>query len=221
MYIKLSFALSLFIFVLCSSTIDAARSSPLRVEKDAAVYQLLEKYHHYSDLNRLLEQWASNYSQLAQMFSVGKSFTGRSLSVMRLTSPMRTETEIAADENLLLKPKFKWIANMHGDETVGREMMMALIYYLLLNAKSDARVNRLLSGTDIYIMPTMNPVEFRRSFSSSSKFFFRSGWFRKQSRGFMRFPEHHWTRQCCRRRFESELPLTIHAVATLVEWKHR
>lgn len=182
MYINLSYA-SLFLFFISSSLIDAQRSSPLQVEKDAAVYQLLEKYHHYTELNRLLEQWAAEYPQIAQMFSVGKSFTGRSLSVMRLTSPLLSDGEIETNETLLLKPKFKWIANMHGDETVGRELMLGLIYYLLLNSKSDTRVNRLLSTTDIYIMPTMNPVKSFRSLSPFVRSSFSSalivGWFRK------------------------------------------
>jgi murein tripeptide amidase MpaA len=78
---------------------------------------------------------------------------------MHLTSPLVSDIEKEQDENELLKPKFKWIANMHGDETIGREIMIALIYHLLLNSKSDTRINRLLSTTDIYIMPSMNPVK--------------------------------------------------------------
>jgi murein tripeptide amidase MpaA len=154
MYINL-FLLTILIY---SSTILCQRSSPLQVEKDAVVYDLLQNYHHYTELDRLLQQWASNYSKIAHVFSVGKSFTGRSLLVMHLTSPLVTDIEKEQDENQLLKPKFKWVANMHGDETIGREMMIALIYYLLLNSKSDTRINRLLSTTDIYIMPSMNPV---------------------------------------------------------------
>ena len=157
MYINLSYV-SFLIILISSALIHGQRSSPLQVEKDTAVYELLEKYHHYTELNRLLEQWTAKYPQIAQYFSVGKSFTGRSLSIMRLTSPLRSESEVESNENLLLKPKFKWIANMHGDEAIGREMMVALIYYLLLNSKSDTRITRLLSNTDIYIMPTMNPV---------------------------------------------------------------
>lgn len=157
MYIHFS-CLALLLLLFSSSSIHGQRSSPLQVEKDTAVYKLLEKYHHYTDLDNLLQGWASNYSSIAHVFSVGKSFTGRSLSVMHLTSPLVSPADKEADENLLLKPKFKWIANMHGDETIGREMMIALIYHLLLNSKSDTRIKRLLSSTDIYIMPSMNPV---------------------------------------------------------------
>ncbi|CAF4644342.1 unnamed protein product, partial [Rotaria sp. Silwood1] len=162
MYIShhwLSF-LIILIYSLCS---HCQRSSPLKVEKDTAVYTLLEKYHHYSELDRLLLQWEKNYTKIAQVFNIGKSVTGRNLFVVHLTSPLISDIEKEQDEKELLKPKFKYVANMHGDEAIGREMMIALIYYLLLNSKSDTRINRLLSTTDIYIMPTMNPDGFESS----------------------------------------------------------
>jgi carboxypeptidase D len=158
MYINLS----LLTILIYSSYILCQRSSPLQVEKDTAVYELLQKYHHYTELDRLLQGWASNYSKIAHVFNIGKSYTGRNLFVMHLTSPMVTDIEKEQDENQLLKPKIKWVANMHGDETIGREIMIALTYYLLLNSKSDTRINRLLSTTDIYIMPTMNPVNLKK-----------------------------------------------------------
>lgn len=157
MYISYLYFLFLTILIY-SSYILCQRSSPLQVEKDAAILDLLEKYHHYYELDRFLQEWAKNYTKIARVFSIGKSITGRSLYVMHLTSPLVTDLDKEQDENQLLKPKFKYVANMHGDEAVGREMMIALIYYLLLNSKSDARVNRLLSTTDIYILPSMNPV---------------------------------------------------------------
>jgi carboxypeptidase D len=147
------------VLVLFAPVFLLADRSPLKVEKDTAVYQLLSHYHNYTDLKDLLNEWVSNYAKIAQLFSVGKTYSGKELLVMRLTSPLTDNTKEEHDEFLLLKPKFKWIANMHGDETIGREMMIALIYHLLLNSKSDSRINRLLSTTDIYIMPTMNPVD--------------------------------------------------------------
>lgn len=147
----------LFLHLLCLTFIFCQRS-PLKVEKDTAVYELLTRYHPYQELNDLLNSWVRNYTKIAQIFSVGQSNTGKELSVVRITSPLNTNSDDEHDEFQLLKPKFKYIANMHGDETVGREMMVALIYYLLLNSKSDSRVSRLLSTTDIYIMPSMNPV---------------------------------------------------------------
>ncbi|CAF4597820.1 unnamed protein product, partial [Rotaria socialis] len=156
--------------LLCLSCVLCQRS-PLQVEKDTAVYQLLSRYHSHAQLKELLTQWSGNYSKIAQLFSIGESNTGKELFVMRLTSPLNSKDDEEHDEVQLLRPKFKWIANMHGDETVGREMMIGLIYYLLLNSKSDPRVNRLLSTTDIYIMPTMNPDGFEKSTEGSCNTF--------------------------------------------------
>ncbi len=158
MYIGIpTLPLVLFLLLFYTSLILCQRS-PLQVEKDTAVYQLLNHYHPDHELSQLLKTWANDYNKIAQLFSLGITNTGKNLSVMRLTSPLNGNNEDEHDEFQLLKPKFKYIANMHGDETVGRELMIALIYYLLLNSKSDSRINRLLSTTDIYIMPTMNPV---------------------------------------------------------------
>jgi carboxypeptidase D len=146
--------LTVYSIVLLCSTLIVGQRSPLKVEKDAAIYQLLNSYHHYTELDQLLHQWALRYSHLAQLFSVGQTVTNNELFVMRITLPSNSTVENNVDEFQLLKPKMKWIANMHGDETIGREMLIALIYYLLLNSKTDARISRLLSTTDIY----MNPV---------------------------------------------------------------
>ena len=41
-----------------------------------------------------------------------------------------------------LKPMVKFAANMHGDEAVGRELMLALSEYLAKNYGNDNRVTR-------------------------------------------------------------------------------
>ena len=52
---------------------------------------------------------------------------------------------------------------MHGNEAVGREMMLALARYLLENFSSDQRVKTILENTDIHIMPSLNPDGFEMS----------------------------------------------------------
>ena len=60
-------------------------------------------------------------------------------------------------ERVRLKPMMKLIANMHGNEAVGRELMLALSAYLLENFSTDQRVRNIVSQTDIHIMPSLNP----------------------------------------------------------------
>uniref|UniRef100_A0A8C3XA94 Carboxypeptidase M n=1 Tax=Cyanoderma ruficeps TaxID=181631 RepID=A0A8C3XA94_9PASS len=49
---------------------------------------------------------------------------------------------------------------MHGDETVGREILLHLIDFLVTSYGRDPVITRLLNNTRVHIMPTMNPDGF-------------------------------------------------------------
>ena len=94
---------------------------------------------------------AKKYPTLVELTEIGKSGEGRSLTFARVTSPDQKGNPISQ------RPEFKYIANMHGDEIVGREMMIKLIEDLASNYGKDPRITRLLDGVQIYILPSMNP----------------------------------------------------------------
>ena len=62
-----------------------------------------------------------------------------------------------------MKPMVKLIANMHGNEPVGRELMLALARYLLQNNGRDPRVTSIVEKLDIHIMPSLNPDGFENA----------------------------------------------------------
>ena len=50
---------------------------------------------------------------------------------------------------LYCRPMVKYVANIHGDEAVSRELLLGLAQYLVWNYGSDHRVTRLLNNTEV------------------------------------------------------------------------
>lgn len=67
------------------------------------------------------------------------------------------------EKEVPLKPNVKLVANMHGNEAVGRELVLHLIAHLVNNANRSSNVKNLLRHTNIFVLPSMNPDGFENS----------------------------------------------------------
>ncbi|KAM7413254.1 hypothetical protein PAMA_020570 [Pampus argenteus] len=147
------FAVLLFLLV---SLGDARQHRTRRVSSPMEeTVETYDKYYNYVDLTRRLQSLAQEYPHIANLSSIGQSVEGRELWVMRITKEPNTDTPG--------KPRFKYVGNMHGDETVSRQVLVYLVNYLLAKYGEEPRITELVNTTDIYILPSMNPDGFEKS----------------------------------------------------------
>ena len=113
------------------------------------------KYHSYREIKKILEDITSKYKNIARLYSAGKSVEGRSLYVVEISKNPGIHNP--------LEPEFKYVGNMHGNEVIGREVLLHLIDTLCSSYGKNYTLTKLINTTRIHIMPTMNPDGFERA----------------------------------------------------------
>ncbi|KAL4223757.1 hypothetical protein ACF0H5_017223 [Mactra antiquata] len=112
-------------------------------------------YHSYEQLSSLLQNLTATYPHISKLHSIGESVKGRHLWAIEISDNVDTD-EVG-------EPKFKYVGNMHGNEAIGRQVLIYLVQYLLENYQKDDRVTKLVDSVDIFIMPSMNPDGFEKA----------------------------------------------------------
>lgn len=141
------------LFVLFSYLIHTSVSRS--IEEIDEHFLVSPKYTKYDDLLNLTSELETTYPDLVKSYSIGKSVQGRQLLVLQISEDVKTPH--------YERPSFKYVANMHGDESIGRQLVIYLAQYLLANYGKDDRVTKLVNTTDIHLMPSLNPDGFEVS----------------------------------------------------------
>jgi len=125
------------------------------------------RHHTHEQLEAFLRRLNQLNPDITHLYSIGKSVQGRELWVLTISdNPSVHEPG---------EPEFRYIGNMHGNEVVGREMLLLFAQFLCENhrigsspgAKPRQReaeaIHWLITNTRIHIMPTMNPDGYAAS----------------------------------------------------------
>ncbi|XP_077510446.1 carboxypeptidase D-like isoform X2 [Amblyomma americanum] len=110
------------------------------------------RYLDYNATTDFLHSLASKHRSLASVYSIGKSANGRQIWVLKIT----TDAHVRG----IGKPLFSYTANIHGNEALGRQLLLYLVEYMLDNYGTDSRITRLINNTELHFCPSLNPDGF-------------------------------------------------------------
>lgn len=67
------------------------------------------------------------------------------------------------------EPEFRYTAGLHGNEALGRELLLMLMQYLCKEYKDgNPRVRRQVDGIRIHLVPSLNPDGHVKAFEKVS-----------------------------------------------------
>lgn len=142
------------LFILASLIAPSQLHSLLRPKRQSTQrcgFNQFTCYHSNSETASYLTELTNKYPDNTYLYSIGKSVRGVDLLVLAIAGS-------DPDQHVTLRPELKYVANMHGDETVGHEMLIRFAHDLLEKYQNgDKKAHNLLDYNRVHIMPTMNP----------------------------------------------------------------
>jgi len=101
------------------------------------------------------------YPDITSFYSAGKSSKGKNLWVLIISDNPKIHEPG--------EPEFKYIANMHGNEVVGKEMLIKLTKDMCAGYQKDDRYTNLIDNTRMHFMFSMNPDGYEQAINTGGK----------------------------------------------------
>ena len=105
-------------------------------------------YHNYAETNAELNQIVADHGSIAQRFSIGTSYEGRTIYGVKISD------NVGFDED---EPEVLFFANQHAREHLTTEQALYIANLLTDNYGSDTRITDLVNGREFWIIPMFNP----------------------------------------------------------------
>ncbi|MEW5901045.1 MAG: M14 family metallopeptidase, partial [Acidobacteriota bacterium] len=106
-------------------------------------------YHKYGEVIEILNNWARDYPELIDLYSVGKSFEGRDIWQLTITNKATgKDTD---------KPAMFVEGNRHSGEVTAAESALYFAWHVLTQYGRDPEVTRLVDTSALYVRVKNNP----------------------------------------------------------------
>jgi len=107
-----------------------------------------EEYHSYIDIINLADSLAENFPFICKKYLFGTSIQGRELGALKISD----HPEI--DEN---EAEIMFDSGIHGDETIGPEIVIRFARHLCLQYNDDPYITNLINEREIWLYYMVNP----------------------------------------------------------------
>uniref|UniRef100_A0A3B3CT08 AE binding protein 1a n=1 Tax=Oryzias melastigma TaxID=30732 RepID=A0A3B3CT08_ORYME len=108
------------------------------------------RHHNYKEMRQVSLSRRAQCPNITRIYNIGKSSNGLKMYAMEISdNPGEHETG---------EPEFRYTAGLHGNEVLGRELLLLLMQFLCREYKvENPRVRRLVDGVRIHLVPSLNP----------------------------------------------------------------
>ncbi|MEX0974282.1 MAG: M14 family metallopeptidase [Bacillota bacterium] len=106
------------------------------------------RYYDYAELTAILKEMVEEKSDLAKMYSIGKTYEGRDMWMVEITNQKKG----CPDK----KPAMYIDGNHHAGEVTGSAVCLYTAWYLLSNYGTDCFVTGLVDNKTWYILPRIS-----------------------------------------------------------------
>jgi carboxypeptidase T len=134
-----------------TQTLQTVRAQRLKdVLNHGPVVQSTGLYHTYAEMTTLLLDLAIAYPSIMSVSSIGKTYEGRDLWMIKLSDNVHQQ------EN---EPEVLFMGAHHGNEKPSYEVCLYFIQYMVehYDNSSTPEVRDIINKTQIYILPMVNP----------------------------------------------------------------
>jgi carboxypeptidase T len=106
------------------------------------------RYHNYSEMVAELNTIAANFPAIAKKMSVGNSYEGRDIPILKISDNVGTDEA---------EPEVLYDANQHAREHLTVEMALYLANEFTSKYATDSRIKSIVDSREIWIIPSVNP----------------------------------------------------------------
>uniref|UniRef100_A0A8C5AB87 Carboxypeptidase X, M14 family member 2 n=1 Tax=Gadus morhua TaxID=8049 RepID=A0A8C5AB87_GADMO len=120
------------------------------------------RHHSYKDMRQLMKVVNDMCPNITRIYNIGKSHNGLKLYAIEI-SDNPGEHEVG-------EPEFRYLAGSHGNEALGRELLLLLMQFMCLEYRSgNPRIRHLVDQTRIHLLPSVNPDGYEKAFQAGSE----------------------------------------------------